>query len=67
MAQSEQVWVGTSVFTGTMYQNQDFSVENKGGGVDWAICEELHNKKLSKKTSLVWVQSSKRGGGTNMN
>jgi hypothetical protein len=34
MAQSEQVWVGTSVFTGPMYQHQDVSVENKGGRVD---------------------------------
>jgi hypothetical protein len=31
---SEQVWVRTPVFTGTMYQHQDVSVENKGGGVD---------------------------------
>jgi hypothetical protein len=34
MAQSEQVWNGASVFTGTVYQHQDVSVENKDGRVD---------------------------------
>jgi hypothetical protein len=43
MAQSEQVWVGTLIFTGTMYQHQDFSVENIGGRVGCVVCEELYH------------------------
>jgi hypothetical protein len=38
--------------TGTMYQHQDVSVENKGGRVDLAVCKELHNKKLSKSKQV---------------
>ncbi len=52
MAQSDQVWVRTLVFTGTMYQHQDVLVEKIGGRVDWAIREKLYHEKLSKRKQV---------------
>jgi hypothetical protein len=34
MAQSEKVWNGTSVFTGTVYQHKDVSIEKNDVRVD---------------------------------